>query len=196
MGRGMVQRLIAALLVLFGMLVAPIPAFSQGVPNSATVVSSCGTPPSSYTPGQNQPVLQDTSGRTCINSASGTVPNNVVRVPSTSSSAGIVPTSTTVVASSLVAKASPGNLHGIVVTADSTLSAAAWWVMVFNATSLPSNGTVTPAFVWAVPQGALSLTVGFDIPAYLGTGAVIGVSTTGPYSLTASAHAAISALVE
>lgn len=42
------------------------PVLAQGVPNSATVVNACGTPPSTYTPGQNKPILQNTNGLGCV----------------------------------------------------------------------------------------------------------------------------------
>lgn len=46
-------------------------AFAQGVPNSAQVVTTCGTTPSPYSPGQNQPVLQDVQGHTCTAASAG-----------------------------------------------------------------------------------------------------------------------------
>lgn len=38
---------------------------------AATVVSACGTPPSTYTPGQPKPVTQDTTGTLCASSGGG-----------------------------------------------------------------------------------------------------------------------------
>lgn len=95
-----------------------------------------------------------------------------------------------VLASNLVVKAASGDLISFQASADSTLSAAAWWLMIFDATSLPANGTVTPAKCYAVPSGTTSYSGSFVAPgeAYT-TGIVMGVSTTGCFSLTASVHA-------
>jgi hypothetical protein len=101
---------------------------------------------------------------------------------------------TAALASSLVAKASAGVLGGYQVSADSTLSAAAWWVVVLDATSFPSNGAITPAECAAVPSGTTSYSVNEPVPGItMATGIVVGVSTTGCFTLTSSAHAFISA---
>ena len=62
------KRLLSLLLA-----IAPvIGAFPvQAQVSSATVVSSCGTPPISYTAGYGYPVTQDTSGKFCTNATSG-----------------------------------------------------------------------------------------------------------------------------
>lgn len=115
-------------------------------------------------------------------------------VPSSSSETGAA-TSTaasSVLASNLVIKGSAGNLYSFEVSADTTLSAAAWWIMIFNATTLPANGTVTPAKCYAIPSGATSYSGGFNIPVAFSTGITIGVSSTGCFSLTASVHAFLS----
>ncbi len=55
--------------ILFGFLLAAAisgSALAQGTPTSAQVVSTCGTPPATYTPGQNKPLLQNTSGLGCV----------------------------------------------------------------------------------------------------------------------------------
>lgn len=70
------QRFILALWLLVGLCA---PAYAQGTPGSATVIATCGTPPTTYTPGQNKAVLQDTTGRGCVTSSgsiSGTVTAN------------------------------------------------------------------------------------------------------------------------
>ncbi len=80
------------------------------------------------------------------------------------------------------------------IAADSTLAGAAWWAMVWDATSLPANGAVTPAKCYALASGTpqLSLTFDTDGPRFQ-SGIVVGVSTTGCFSLTASAHAFLAA---
>ena len=70
------NRLFLALWLVAGL---SAPSFAQGTPNTATVVSACGTPPGTYTPGQNKPLTTDTSGRQCTSTASvisGTVTAN------------------------------------------------------------------------------------------------------------------------
>ena len=56
------KRLFLAFLLAVGLA---SPALAQGVPGTAIVVNSCGTPPATYSAGQNQPVLQDANGRQC-----------------------------------------------------------------------------------------------------------------------------------
>ncbi len=46
-------------------LLFPAATFAQGVPNTAVVVGTCGSPPNTYQAGQNKPVTQDTGGRNC-----------------------------------------------------------------------------------------------------------------------------------
>jgi len=101
---------------------------------------------------------------------------------------------TSALAASLVAKASAGTLKSFEVGADSTLSASAWWVMIFDATSLPADGAVTPAKCYPIPanQPVAGGTFGAAGVGFT-TGIVIGVSTTGCFSKTASTHAFIGA---
>lgn len=112
--------------------------------------------------------------------------------PSAAAGAGLTPAASAALASNKVVKSSAGNLYSFQVSADSTLSAAAWWIMIFDATSLPSNGAVTPAKCYAMPSGATSASYGWNSPVAFATGITIGVSTTGCFSLTASVHAFIS----
>lgn len=106
------------------------------------------------------------------------------------------PTTTPVSSAALVANqvisASPAKLASFDISADSTLSGAAWWVMIYNATSAPADGAVTPAKCYAVPSGATSIFAAFPAPPSFSTGIVIGVSTTGCFTKTASTHAFIS----
>jgi len=53
-------------------LVIPAAAQAQTAPVLATVVTTCGTPPVTYTAGQQKPILQNTSGQQCsANAISG-----------------------------------------------------------------------------------------------------------------------------
>lgn len=100
--------------------------------------------------------------------------------------------STSALAANLIVNAGPGFLYSFNVSADSTLSAAAWWVMVYDATTAPADGAVTPVKCYALPSGAPSISAGFTSPESFATGVVIGVSTTGCFTKTASTHAFIS----
>lgn len=98
----------------------------------------------------------------------------------------------TTLCASVVAKASAGVLYSFEVEADSTLDAAQWYVMIFNATSLPADGTVTPAKCYAVASGQAQTGGQFASGGLtFSTGITIGVSSTGCYSKTASTHAFI-----
>ena len=112
------------------------------------------------------------------------------------STGGLTSSSTAALAANQVVKASSGNLYSFEVSADSTLSAAAWWVMVYNATSAPDDGAVTPVKCYALPSGSTSLSAAFPTPVNLSAGIVIGVSTTGCFTKTASAHAFISGVAQ
>lgn len=100
--------------------------------------------------------------------------------------------STAALGSNLVLKASAGTLYDFVVSADSTLSAAAWWIMVYDATAAPADGAVTPAKCYAMPSGTTSASYAFPTPTKMLTGITVAVSTTGCFTKTASAHAFIS----
>ena len=112
--------------------------------------------------------------------------------PSSSATFGLSSSSTAALASSQIVKASAGNLYSFEVSADSTLSGAPWWVMIFNATTLPADGAVTPAKCYAMSSGQVSASYAWNVPVQFSTGIVIGVSTTGCFTKTASAHAFIS----
>jgi hypothetical protein len=119
--------------------------------------------------------------------------SGVVPAPSSEALAGLSMATCSVLCASQVVKASAGNLYAWNVSADSTLSAAPWWIMIFNATSLPADGTVAPAKCFAEAAGVTSDSKAWNIaPVQFGTGIVIGVSTTGCYTKTASTHAFIS----
>jgi hypothetical protein len=86
----------------------------------------------------------------------------------------------------------PHNLYSLEVSADPTLAASAWWVLLFNATSLPANGAITPFKCYAMPAATTVFSAAFPSPVTLSTGTTIGVSTTGCFTQTASIHAFIS----
>lgn len=94
--------------------------------------------------------------------------------------------------SNSVLKNTAGVLNSFEVSADATLAGAIWYVMVFDAASLPADGAVTPAKCYQQPSGTTQMggTLGPGGVTF-GTGIVIGVSTTGCFSKTASTHAFI-----
>lgn len=101
-------------------------------------------------------------------------------------------TSSSALAANQVLKATPGTLASFEVSADSTLSAAAWWIMIYDAASAPADGAVTPAKCYGMASGTVSFSAGWAQPVAFLTGMVIGVSTTGCFTKTASTHAFIS----
>lgn len=117
--------------------------------------------------------------------ASGT-PSTVVIGPNTYSASAAL-------AANQIVKASAGTLYSFDVAADATLSGAAWWVMIHDATTAPADGAVTPVKCYAMPNGTTNFSATFPGGgvSFL-TGIVIGVSTAGCFSKTASTHAFIS----
>lgn len=116
-------------------------------------------------------------------------------LPVTGSGGALSPStkvSSAALAANLVVNAAASHLVSFDVSADSTLSAAAWWVMVYDASSAPADGAVTPAKCYAMASGTTSYSAAFTAPVTFGTGIVIGVSTTGCFTKTASTHAFIS----
>lgn len=100
---------------------------------------------------------------------------------------------TAAVATSKVLKGSAGRLFSLDITADSTLSAAAWYVMVHDATSAPAAGAVTPAKCYGLPAGTTTWTASWPAGGLtMATGIAVTVSTTGCFTQTDSAHAFIS----
>jgi len=106
-----------------------------------------------------------------------------VMAPSAATSVATTTTSCTTACSSLVAKASSGNLYGFQATAGTT----AGYVMAFNATSAPADGTVTPLKCYAVAASA-TRDVKFEPPVSFSTGITLVFSTgTDCFTKTASA---------
>lgn len=115
-----------------------------------------------------------------------------IPAPTSSANGANAYVSTSALAANQIVKGSAGNLYSFQVSADSTLSGAAWWVMIYDATTAPGDGAVTPAKCYAVPSGTTSYSAAFQMPIRLATGITIGVSTTGCFTKTASTHAFIS----
>jgi hypothetical protein len=92
--------------------------------------------------------------------------------------------------SSHVLKASAGNLLSL--TVSSSLSGG--WLMIFDATSAPADGTVTPKYVWQI--SGQSASVAWPNPAAFATGIVVVFSSTGPFTKTTSSTAFFSGQVQ
>lgn len=116
----------------------------------------------------------------------------VISGPSAAISAGLTPSTTAVLSANQTIKGSAGNLYSFEVSADATLSAAAWWVMIYDATTAPADGAVTPKKCYALATGTTSYSAAWVVPIAFTTGIVVGVSTTGCFTKTASVHAFIS----
>jgi hypothetical protein len=115
-------------------------------------------------------------------------------VPAASSEAGaaVTPVPSASLDANHVIKGSAGNLYSFEVAVDTTLSVAPWWIMLYNATSAPGDGAVTPLKCYAMPSNTTQYSAAFNIPVRFSTGITIGVSTTGCFTKTASTHAFIS----
>lgn len=122
--------------------------------------------------------------------------SGVVLAPSSEALAAAVPSTAVVAAEACrVLQASATNVYKVTVA----IGATSGYVMIFNATSAPVDGAVTPA--WAPVYVASNGTSGwadipFEPPLRLGTGATVCFSTTGLFTKTASATAAIYGLVK
>lgn len=172
----LLRLLFAGSIAAYGLWTAS-PAYAT--PADAIVVTACGA--QAYSAGANRQVSQTTGGVLCAGGAA-------------SSTGGATHAQTAALASNLAAKASAGTLYSFEVSADATLSGAAWYVMIFDATALPSNGAITPAKCYSQASGTTQMGGTFAAPGVaFATGIVIGVSTTGCFTQTASVHAFIAA---
>lgn len=114
--------------------------------------------------------------------------NGVIAAPTSVSTGATTRSSGTAAASSQVLKASAGNLYDLKVT----IGATSGYLLLFDATSLPSNGAVTPVFCERVNSDGTAGGASFawPMPFPFATGITAGFSTTGCFTLTASATAA------
>lgn len=177
-------------------------AFCQ--PGAAATTSAQPIGPSGYfefqiAPGTTQLTCITSSGTTTVNLVGGSGSAYGGAGGQGGGSGGTTPVqpvartavSTTALASNLVVSATPANLYSFEVMADSTLNAATWYIMIFNSATLPGDGAVTPVKCISMPAGSLGGTFAFPNPVAFSTGVVIGVSTTGCFTKTASIHATL-----
>lgn len=119
--------------------------------------------------------------------------NGVIPAPSSEALAAIAHSASVTAAESCrVLKASAGNLYSLRVS----IAATTGYIMVFDATSAPVDGAVTTLAIPAV-RVVSDGTSGwyadsFNPPMRMATGITVCFSSTGPFTKTASATAAIS----
>lgn len=93
--------------------------------------------------------------------------------------------------SSHILKTGAGTLFGLSVT-----SSAAGYILIYNATSVPSNGAVTPVACYYLSSGPGTLGIAFaPFPLTMSTGITAAFSTTGCFTQTLSTTAFFSAQV-
>lgn len=160
---------------------------------SANVISVQG-----IASGTNLPVSQATaSSLNATVVGTGTFAVQSTQAPSSASTAGVASVQSASVETGHVIKGSAGNLYSFNVSADSTLSAVAWAVMIFNSTTVPAAGAVTPVKCYLAPIGTTSISGDFNNPVYFATGVSMAVSTGQTcFTKTDSAHGFISANVQ
>ncbi len=120
---------------------------------------------------------------------------SVQTIPTSDATTGIIPVFSTALESCHVLKNAPGNLYWLTVTTQAVNVV----IQVFNATSAPSDGAVTP--VWSQPivsNGTFGgNTWSWPIPVAVTTGIVVCASSaTTPFTKTASATTMFSAGVK
>ena len=108
---------------------------------------------------------------------------NINPIPSVSSTAA---------EGSHVFKASTGYLYGISVTSGAT----AGYVMIFNAATVPSDGSVTPVACYYLPATDTIAVSYYSYPIPLSTGVVAVFSSTGCFTKTLSATATFTAQIQ
>lgn len=123
--------------------------------------------------------------------AAGTGTAAVALAPTSSAAGAITPVVSTTTEGSHVLKAGAGNFYSLV----TTTGAASGYVMVFNATSAPVDGAVTPIECVAVAANSTVSIVYSIIPSAFSTGITAVFSTTGCFTKTISATAFFSGKV-
>lgn len=150
-----------------------------------STISGRGLSVSLLSSGNNTILLRDVTGA----SAAGSGVGAIGLIPNSAPTGANSPAANTTSGSNLVVKAAAGNLYGWRVTA----AASAGYVLIFDATSAPADGVVSPKDCVAVAANATVGSGPLDIPERYTTGITIVFSTTGCFLKTASATAFIRA---
>ena len=109
-------------------------------------------------------------------------------LPSSAAANAIAPTTAGVVGAAYVFCVSACNMYGLNVVA----GASAGFVMLFNSTSVPADGAVTPIFCMPLAANAGMEANWRTIPKRMTVGATLVFSTTGCFTKTASGTAFLS----
>jgi len=131
----------------------------------------------------------------CLNGSGQAIPcSNSTPLPVTGATGGsaVAPVVSSAAESNHVLKASAGSLLSLT----TTLGATAGWVMVFDATSAPADGAVTPKYCWEMPTANTSLILAWPTSASFATGITVVFSSTGCFTKTGSATAFFSGQVQ
>lgn len=161
-------------------MIVPSLAFAQAAPAFSPGVNVQDTNP--------EPTKMMCWSGTVWAPCSGTAGLNTVTTPSALAANAVTPAATTAVASELILKASAGNLYSVNVAAGAT----AGFLLIFNATSAPADGAVTPVKCLPIAANAgVEMSVR-EMPEFFSTGIVAVFSSTGCFTKTASATAFIS----
>jgi hypothetical protein len=133
-----------------------------------------------------------TAGVVTVQGITGGTPLPETAIPSSAAVAGIAPVSSAALETGHVLKASAGNLYGVEVTT----TGVAGYLEVFNSTTVPAAGAVTPvAHCYVVAFGTCGLQ--FTPPMVMATGISVAFSaSTTPFTKTDSATAAFSGQVQ
>lgn len=165
----------------------------------APCVTTTGTPFTSCSPVTSTNPLPMTGSGTAGTSAAAVVTvqgiagGTTLPVTITQSSTGITPVVSTAAESGHVLKASAGVLWGLT----AATGASAGFVMVFNATSAPVDGAVTPIECLPVAaNSAVAVSFAGGPAAAYSTGITVVFSTTGCFTKTASATAFFSGKIQ
>jgi hypothetical protein len=161
---------------ILALLAASASAQTVSTPTQSAIACAYNTSVPALSAGTYGLVQCDAAGNLIISAA-----------PTPSPTTGIVPVVSSTAEASKVFKASAGNLYAYQVTT----GALAGYVMIFNTTSAPADGAVTPTKCVVVPAGA-TVGVSADPPEYFSTGITAVFSTTGCFTKTASATAMFS----
>lgn len=120
--------------------------------------------------------------------AAGTGVTATAIAPNSAAGSALTAVPSTAVETGHVIKASAGNLYGFEVTS----GASAGFIMVFNSTTVPADGAVTPVKCYVIAANATVAVQFSPTPLRLSTGVTLVFSTTGCFTKTASATAFIS----
>lgn len=129
-----------------------------------------------------------TVGKVGIDQTAPGTTNGITITPSSAAAVGIAPVASGAAESNHVLKASAGNLYGLT----AAIGATSGYVMLFDATSAPVDGAVTPKYCFPVSSNGTNggIAIGWKSPpAAFATGITAVFSSTGCFTKTASATA-------